>query len=122
MGVRKRGQMHKVQTVVPFGNYSGDAAGDVYEDLGPAKTIRARLNVTNINPPGRTAGTMPYMHVYIQDTFDEVNWHDLNGFHNVQSEGIRVVDITTPFTDRLRVRWHVPSPTAFYFSVDWFVQ
>lgn len=90
------------------------ASGDSGSILGwgSADTIRAQLDVT------AAAGTSPTLDVVIEDTLDGTNWNVVATFAQKVAAGREVVNITTPFSDTLRVRWTVAGTTpSFTFSV-----
>lgn len=90
---------------------SGDSG--VLGGFGPSKTVRAQLDVTAVS------GT-PTLDVVIEDTVDGTNWNVVGTFAQKTATGREVIDITTPFTDRLRVRWTIAGTTpSFTFSVAW---
>lgn len=83
---------------------------------GAAKTIRAQLNATALT------GITPTLDVVIEDTLDGgATWNALATFTQIASVPNRqVVNITSPFSDTLRVRWTIGgtgSPSAT-FAVD----
>lgn len=86
---------------------SGAVAG-----FGDKTTLRAQLNITAV------AGTAPTLDVVIEDTLDGTNWNTIGTFAQRTAAGRQVVDITSPFTDRLRVRWTLGGTApSFTFSV-----
>ncbi len=83
--------------------------GDGY---GTAKTLRAQLNVTAV------AGTSPTMTVLIEDSLDGTNWNTVGTFAAVTAAAREVINVTTPFAERLRVSWTMGGTTpSFTFSV-----
>jgi len=120
MPERQRGQMERVQQVVPVEARGAAGASDAFDGFGPATQIRAQLTVQSVAPT-TGAELQPYLFVHVQDTFDGQHWHSLGSFGNVQYVGVYAIDITTPFTDTLRVSW-LPDRGSFEFSVDWYVQ
>lgn len=79
---------------------------------GPAKTLRAQLNVT------ASSGTTPTLDVVIEDTLDGTNWNVIGTFAQKTATGREVINITTPFADQLRVRWTIAGTTpSFTFAV-----
>ncbi len=80
---------------------------------GPAKTLRAQLNVTAVS------GTSPTLDVVLEDTIDGTNWNVIGTFAQRVAAGREVINVTAPFTDRLRARWTVGGGTpSFTFAVD----
>lgn len=91
---------------------SGPQAG-----YGPATSLRAQLNVT------AASGTTPTLDVLIEDTLDDTTWNTIGTFTQVTAAARQVINITTPFSDTLRVRWTVAGTTpSFTFAVDWLPQ
>lgn len=79
---------------------------------GAAKTIRAQLDVS------AASGTTPTLDVVLEDTLDGTNWNTIGTFAQKTAAGREVINITTPFSDRLRVKWTVGGTTpSFTFSV-----
>lgn len=79
---------------------------------GSAKTLRAQLQVTAVS------GTSPTLDVVIEDTLDGTNWNEIGTFAQRTAAGREVIDVTSPFTSQLRVRWTVGGATpSFTFSV-----
>jgi hypothetical protein len=86
---------------------SGPLAG-----FGDESTLRAQLNVAT------AAGTGPTLDVVLEDTLDGTNWNVLGTFAQKTGPGREVINVTTPFTDRLRARWTVGGTTpSFTFDV-----
>lgn len=86
---------------------SGAVAG-----FGDASTLRCQLDVT------AASGTTPTLNVVIEDTLDGTNWNTVGTFAQKTAAGREVINVTTPFTDRLRARWTVGGTTpSFTFSV-----
>ncbi|NUO97486.1 MAG: hypothetical protein HOW59_06105 [Nonomuraea sp.] len=85
---------------------------------GPATSLRAQLNVT------AAAGTTPTLDVVIEDTLDGgTTWNTIGTFTQATAVARQVINITTPFSDTLRVRWTVGGATpSFTFAVDWVPQ
>jgi hypothetical protein len=85
---------------------------------GPTTTLRAQLDVI------AASGTNPTLDVLIQDTLDGTNWNNLGTFAQKVTTGREVLNVTTPFSDELRVTWTISgtdTPT-FTFSVKWVAQ
>lgn len=78
-----------------------------------ASVLRAQLNVT------AASGTSPTLDVILEDTLDGTNWNVVGTFAQKVAVGREVINVTIPFTDRLRSRWTVGGTTpSFTFSVD----
>lgn len=89
---------------------SGDSG--VLGGYGPAKVLRCQLNATAV------AGTAPTLDVVVEDTLDGTNWNVVGTFAQLGAAGREVVNISTPFTDRLRVRWTIGGTgPSFTFAV-----
>lgn len=92
---------------------SGDS-GPV-DGFGPAVSLRVLLDVTVFTT---SAGNT--LDVVVEDTVDGVNWHTIATFAQGTATGREVVNVTTPFTRRLRARWTVagtPNPTFRVIAV-----
>jgi hypothetical protein len=86
---------------------SGSQAG-----YGGATSLRAQLDVT------AASGTSPTLNVVIEDTLDGTNWNAVVTFAQRTAAGREVLSLTTPFADRLRVRWTIGGTgPSFTFSV-----
>lgn len=80
---------------------------------GHASKLRAQLNVT------AASGTAPTLDVVVEDTVDGTNYNVIATFTQRTAAGRQVVDVTTPFTQTLRVRWTVAGTTpSFTFDVQ----
>lgn len=87
--------------------------GGVLAGYGPARQLRAQLDVT------AAGGVSPTLDVVIEDTLDGTTWNTVGTFGPKTAAGREVINITTPFADRLRARWTVGGTTpSFTFSVD----
>lgn len=95
---------------------SGDSA--VLAGYGPAKTLRAQLNVTAVG------GTTPTLDVVIQDSVDGgASWNTVGAFAQKTVAGREVINVTGPFGPLLRVLWVVGGTTpSFTFAVDWYAE
>jgi len=79
---------------------------------GGATSLRAQLDVTAVS------GTAPTLNVTVEDTLDGVNWNSILTFAQRVAVGREVFNLTTPFADRLRVRWVMAGTTpSFTWSV-----
>lgn len=86
----------------------------VLPGYGPAQTLRAQLNVT------AASGDTPTLDVLIEDTLDGTTFNTVGTFAQKVTTGREVINITTPFSDRLRVRWTLGgTDPSFTFAVDW---
>ncbi len=98
--------------------FAASAARTASGDSGPrtgfevATQLRAQLDVT------AAAGSSPTLNVVLEDTLDGTNWNPVATFTQRVAAGREVLNVTTPFTDRLRARWTVGGTTpSFTFSV-----
>lgn len=102
-----------------YNTFAVSAARGASGDSGPqsgyevSDTLRAQLDVT------AASGTTPTLNVVLEDTLDGgATWNTVGTFAQRTAAGREVVNITTPFTDRLRARWTVGGTTpSFTFSV-----
>jgi hypothetical protein len=99
--------------------FVGSAARTASGDSGPQagfgdeSTLRAQLDVT------AAAGTGPTLDVVLEDTLDGTNWNVIGTFAQKTGPGREVINVTSPFTDRLRARWTVGGTApSFTFAVD----
>lgn len=89
---------------------SGDSG--VLTGWGVPSSARVQLDVTAV------AGTSPTLDVVIEDTLDGDNWNVRGTFAQLTAAGREVINLSTPFADRLRVRWTVTGVgSSFTFSV-----
>lgn len=105
-------------TETPVASAARTASGNSgpLDNFGPAKTIRAQLDVT------AASGTGPTLDVVIEDTLDGVNFNTIGTFTQRTAAGRQVLDISAAFSDTLRVRWTIGGGTpSFTFSVTWAV-
>jgi hypothetical protein len=80
--------------------------------FGDESTLRVQLDVT------AATGTSPTLDVVVEDTLDGTNWNVVGTFAQKVAVGREVLNVTAPFTDRLRVRWTIGGVDAsFTFSV-----
>lgn len=91
---------------------SGAVAG-----FGDKVSLRAQLNIT------AASGTAPTVDVVLEDTIDGTNWNVVGTFAQKTAAGREVINITLPFSDRLRARWTVAGTTpSFTFTVLGYVE
>lgn len=96
-------------------NASGASA--VVPGFGDRTTLRAQLEVT------AASGTAPTLDVVLEDTLDGTTFNVVGTFTQATAAARQVVNVTAPFTDRLRVRWTVAGTTpSFTFSVLGYVE
>ncbi len=87
--------------------------GDVRASGG--ESVRAQLNVTT------ASGTTPTLNVLIEDSVDGgISYNTIGTFAQKTAAGREVINITTPFSETLRVSWSIAGTNpSFTFSVDW---
>jgi hypothetical protein len=79
---------------------------------GGANTLRVQLDVT------AASGTTPTLDVVVQDTLDGTNYNTIGTFAQKTTTGREVINVTTPFADRLRILHTIGGTTpSFTFSV-----
>lgn len=79
---------------------------------GPAKTLRVQLEVT------AASGTSPSLTVLVEDSLDDATFNTIGTFAAKTGPGREVINITLPFSDRIRVSWTISGTTpSFTFSV-----
>lgn len=89
---------------------SGSAAG--VDGLSVQTTLRVQLDIT------AAAGTSPTLTVTLEDTIDGTNWNTIGTFAQKVGPGREVINITTPFADRVRATWVIGGTTpSFTFAV-----
>jgi hypothetical protein len=97
--------------------FAASAGRTASGDSGPqggyelATSLRAQLNVT------AAVGTGPTLDVVLEDTLDGTNWNVIGTFAQKTGPGREVINVTSPFSDRLRARWTVGG-TAPSFTFD----
>lgn len=99
-------------TVVTSAARAASADTGVLNGYGGASSLRAQLDVT------AASGTSPTLDVVIEDTLDGTNWNVVGTFAQKTAAGREVINVTTAFANRVRVRWTVGGTTpSFTFSV-----
>lgn len=82
------------------------------DGFNAASTLRAQLDVT------AASGTTPTLDVVIQDSLDGTNWNTIGTFAQKVTTGREVINITTPFANRVRVLWTIAGTgPSFTFAV-----
>lgn len=85
----------------------------ILSGYGGAKTLRCQLDVT------AASGVTPTLNVLVEDTLDGTNFYTVGTFAQKTAAGREAVNVTLPFTDRLRVTWTTAGTTpSFTFSVS----
>lgn len=101
-----------VDTLVASAARTASGDSGVLSGWGVPETLRAQLTVT------ASAGTSPTLDVVIEDTLDGDNWFVVGTFAQKAAGGSEVINITGPFSDRIRVRWTIGGTSpSFTFSV-----
>jgi hypothetical protein len=85
--------------------------------FGDRVSLRVQLNVTAF-----TVAAGNTLDVVVEDTLDGTNWNPIATFAQKTAAGREVINITAPFTDRLRARWTVGGTPAPTFSVLGYVE
>jgi hypothetical protein len=99
-------------TLAPAAARASSGVGTAVAGNAPAQFLRVQLNIT------AASGTTPTLDVTLEDTIDGTNYNTCATFVQQTTTGRVVIDLTTPFTDNLRVRWVVGGTTpSFTFSV-----
>lgn len=105
-----RSQNYAEDTVVASAAKTSSGNSGVLSGYGSTKSIRAQLDLTAV-----TAGTT--LDVTIEDSLDGTNWNTIGTFTQATTTATRqVINVTTPFADRVRVKWVVVG-TSYTFSV-----
>jgi hypothetical protein len=97
----------------PVASAARTASGDsgALGGYGVIRTLRAQLDVT------AASGNLD---VVIEDTVDGSTWNTVGTFAQKTAVGREVVNVSAPFSDRVRVRWTIGGVTpSFTFSVAW---
>lgn len=112
------GYGYATETPVPSAARTTSGDTGLLDGYGPTKSIRAQLDVTAV------AGTSPTLDVVIEDTIDGgTNWNVIGTFAQRTLVAREVLNITGPFSDRLRVRWTIGGTgPSFTFAVTWLLQ
>lgn len=74
--------------------------------FGPTKSLRAQLNVS------KATGGSPKVDVTIEDTLDGTNWNTIGTFAQKVATGREVINITTPFADKIRATATISGTTT----------
>lgn len=111
---------HRGLQETPVASAARTVSGDsgALGGYGIASTLRAQLNVS------AASGTTPTLNVLIEDSVDGgVTWNTVGTFAQKTAAGREVINVTTPFTALLRVRWTIAGTTpSFTFAVDWYAE
>jgi hypothetical protein len=93
---------------------SGDSGA--FTGYGVASTLRVQLDVTAF-----TVAAGNTLDVVLEDSLDGSTWNPIATFAQKTGAGREVLDVISPFADRLRVRWTVggtPNPTFSVLAVS----
>jgi hypothetical protein len=100
------------ETLVASAARTTTGASTFSDGWGNARTLRAQLNVT------AASGTTPNLVVLVEDTLDGTTWNTVGTFAAKTATGREVINVTAPFSDRLRVSWTISGTTpSFTFDV-----
>ncbi len=84
----------------------------VLDGYGQAASLRVYVNVTAVS------GTGPNLVVHVDDTPNGTDFVSVGNSGNITAGGTYAFNITTPFTDRIKVRWVLTGTSpSFTFSV-----
>lgn len=99
-------------TVVTSAARTASGNSGALTHYGAATTLRCQLDVTAVS------GTSPSLTVLVEDTLDGTNYNTIGTFAAKTAVGREVINITTPFSDTLRVSWTITGTTpSLTFSV-----
>lgn len=102
-----RGQGNYVEEIlVPSAERTANGDSGVLDGYGPASSLRLQLDVTSV-------GATPSLAVVVEDTLDGTNWNALATFATRTAVGREVLNVTSPFAARLRVRWTLTGAATF---------
>lgn len=106
------------QSVVASAARTVSGASSVVSGLATADSLRIQLNVS------AASGTTPTLNVLVEDSVDDgVTWNTIGTFAQKTAAGREVINVTTPFTDLVRVSWTIAGTTpSFTFAVDAYIQ
>lgn len=100
------------EAVLPSAARTATGTSSTFRDFGAAKTLRAQLEVTAVS------GVAPTLDVVLEDTLDGTNFNTVGTFTQATAATRQVINITTPFSDRVRARYTLAGTTpSFTFSV-----
>jgi hypothetical protein len=89
-------------------------SGDLRTSNG--ESLRCQLNVV------AASGTTPTLSVIVEDTLDGINYNTIGTFAQKTAAGREVINITTPFSETLRVSWIIGGTNpSFTISIDWHI-
>jgi hypothetical protein len=101
----------------PSAARTATANGATLDGCGTYSRLRVQLDVTAVS------GTTPTLDCVVEDTHDGVSWNTIGTFTQKTAVAREVINVTTPFTDRVRVRWTIGGTTpSFTFSASVYAQ
>jgi len=101
-----------LETVVASAARTTTGNSGLLTGWGNASMVRVQLDVT------AASGTSPSLAVVVEDTLDGTTFNTVGTFAAKTAAGREVINITVPFSDRLRVTWTLTGTTpSFTFSV-----
>ncbi len=100
------------QALAPPATRTASGDSGLFWGYGPASTLRVQLNVT-------AASGTPTLDVVIEDSVDMgATWNVIGTFAQKTGAGREVINVLSPFADRIRARWTLGGTTpSFTFSV-----
>lgn len=102
----------QTDVVVASAARTSSGVSGVIGGYAATNALRCQLDVT------AASGTSPSLTVLVEDTLDGVNFNTVGTFAAKTAAGREVINITTPFTDQLRVSWTITGTTpSVTFSV-----
>lgn len=96
------------QTPVPLAARTVSGSSPAVAGYAGASTLRAQLNVT------AASGTTPSLSVTIEDSLDGANWNTIGTFAAKTAAAREVINVTTPFADRVRISWAITGTTPSF--------
>jgi hypothetical protein len=84
----------------------------IWDGFADSQNLRVALNVT------AASGTTPNLAVVVEDTLDGTVFFPIATFAAKTAAGTEILNVTSPFANRLRARWTITGTTpSFTFSV-----
>ncbi len=90
-----------LETILASAQRDSTAAGSTLAGFGRADVLRLQIEVT------AKEGTNPTLDVLIEDTLDGSNWNTIGTFAQLVTTGLEVINVTSPFSDNIRVSWTI---------------
>lgn len=101
-----------LETLVSSAARTTTGSVSLSDGWGSAKTIRAQLNVS------AASGTTPSLTVLLEDSLDGTTFNTIGTFAAKTTTGREVINITAPFSERVRASWTISGTTpSFTFDV-----